>query len=141
MPKAFARQTSPNVSRLNPDSTTRGLTWVTLFTSAGTLVCCALPALLVALGAGATLASLATNVPALVWVSEHKDIVFALAGTMLTLAGIMQWRARSLPCPVDPDLARACTQARRLSRAIYAFAVAVFVIGAVFAYVLPALSA
>ena len=32
------------------------LTWFSIFTSASTLLCCALPALLVALGAGAALA-------------------------------------------------------------------------------------
>ena len=36
---------------------------LSLLTSGGTLVCCALPALLVALGAGATLASLVAAVP------------------------------------------------------------------------------
>jgi hypothetical protein len=124
-------------SATKEESTTRGVTWLTLFTSAGTLVCCALPALMVALGAGATLASLASNVPQLIWISEHKDIVFALAAIMLIGAGILQWRARSLPCPADPALARACTQSRRLSRGIYGFAVAVFLLGGLFAYVLP----
>jgi glycerol kinase len=126
---------------VNPESTTRSVTWLTLFASGGTLICCALPALLVALGAGATLASLATHIPALVWVSEHKNLVFALAGSMLVAAGFMQWRARRLPCPADPALARACTQARTVSRAVYFFAVAVFALGGLFAYVLPALNA
>jgi len=39
---------------------------LTLFGSLGTLLCCALPALLVSLGAGAVMASLVTNVPQLV---------------------------------------------------------------------------
>jgi hypothetical protein len=109
-------------------------------TSAGTLICCALPALLVALGAGATLASLATNVPQLVWISEHKDLVFALAGVMLALAGVMQWRARTLPCPTDAALARACTRARRASFRVYSFALVVFLVGGFFAYLAPLLS-
>jgi hypothetical protein len=122
---------------VDTEQSSRSLTWLTLFTSAGTLVCCALPALLVALGAGATLASLASNVPQLVWISEHKDLVFGLAGAMLAVAGAMQWRARSLPCPIDPALARACTQARRTSFRVYAFAVVVFAIGGFFAYIAP----
>ena len=119
------------------EQSTRSLTWLTLFTSASTLICCALPALLVALGAGATLATLVSNVPQLIWVSENKDLVFLLAGTLLALAGLMQWRARALPCPVDPALARACTQARRASFRTYIFAVAVFVVGGFFAYLAP----
>jgi hypothetical protein len=124
---------------MDAEQRSRSLTWLTLFTSTGTLVCCALPALLVALGAGATLASLASNVPQLVWISEHKDIVFGLAGVMLAIAGALQWRARTLPCPTDPALARACTQARRTSFRVYAFAVVVFGIGGFFAYVAPLL--
>jgi hypothetical protein len=124
---------------VDAEQSSRSLTWLTLFTSAGTLICCALPALLVALGAGATLASLATNVPQLVWISEHKDLVFGLAGVMLAIAGAMQWRARTLPCPTDPALARACTQTRRASFRVYAFAVVVFAVGGLFAYVAPLL--
>jgi hypothetical protein len=124
---------------MDAERSSRSLTWLTLFTSAGTLICCALPAALVALGAGATLASLATNIPQLVWISENKDVVFALAGLMLALAGAMQWRARSLPCPADPSLAHACTQARRASFRVYAFAVAVFAVGGFFAYLAPLL--
>jgi len=48
------------------------LAFLSLFTSTGTLLCCALPALLVALGSGAALSSLVAVVPGLVWVSEYK---------------------------------------------------------------------
>ena len=51
----------------------------TLFASSGTLVCCALPALLVALGAGAALSSLVSAVPQLVWMSENKEALFVLS--------------------------------------------------------------
>jgi len=51
-----------------------------LFASSGTLVCCALPALLVALGAGAVLSSLVSVFPQLVWLSEHKEGLFIVAG-------------------------------------------------------------
>jgi hypothetical protein len=57
-----------------------------LFTSSGTLVCCALPALLVALGAGAALSSLVSAVPALVVLSEYKEAVFIFAGVMHVLS-------------------------------------------------------
>ncbi len=126
---------------MNDDAATRSVTWFTLLTSAGTLVCCALPALLVALGAGAALASVVSAVPQLVWISEHKSLIFGLASAMLIAAGAMQWRARSLPCPADPALARACTQARRLSLRVYLFAVAVFLVGGFFAFLAPLLSA
>lgn len=110
---------------------------LSLLTSAGTLVCCTIPALLVAIGAGAVLASAVTVFPALVWLSEYKLAVFGVAGAMLVMAGVLQWRARSLPCPADPALAAACARTRRVSRTIYAVSVVVFGIGALFAFVLP----
>lgn len=108
-----------------------------LLASSGTLLCCALPALLVALGAGATLASLVAHVPQLVWLSEHKDAVFLLATVMLAAAGYMQWHARSLPCPTDPTLASACLRTRRTSLAVYALSVAIYLTGAFFAFIAP----
>ncbi|MCX8098778.1 MAG: hypothetical protein N3F11_07220 [Casimicrobiaceae bacterium] len=111
--------------------------WLSVFTSASTLVCCALPALLVALGAGATLASLVGMFPQLVWLSEHKGLVFTVAGVMLAVAGYFQWRARYAPCPADPALAAACTRQRRISRAVYAVSVALYLIGGFFAFVAP----
>ena len=64
-----------------------------LFTS-GTLVCCVLPATLVLIGAGSVMASLVSTVPALVVLSQHKALVFTLAGVGLLLAGLALWRPR-----------------------------------------------
>lgn len=117
----------------------RAASVLSLFTSASTLVCCALPALLVALGAGAALSSLVSAVPQLVWLSEYKAGVFAFAGAMLVVSGALQWRARSLPCPLDPQLAAACTRTRRHSTVIYGLAVGMYMVGGFFAFVAPLL--
>jgi hypothetical protein len=71
---------------------------LSLLASSGTLVCCALPALLVALGAGAVLSSLVSAVPQLVWLSEHKEALFGFAGLMLTASGWLQWRSGPAQC-------------------------------------------
>lgn len=110
-----------------------------LLFASGTLVCCVLPAVMVALGAGAALAGLVTAVPQLVWMSAHKLLVFGAAGVALAGAGAMLWRARSLPCPVDPKLAAACMRTRRASAIVYFVALASFALGATFAFVLPVL--
>ena len=122
------------------DQGTRGVTWVALATSASTLLCCALLALLVALGVGAVLASAVSVFPQLVWISEHKVEVFVLAGAMLAVAGWLQWRAKSLPCPIDVALREACTRGRKISLAVYWVSVAIFAIGGFFAFVAPELS-
>src|SRR5690349_4603771 len=108
-----------------------------LLASSATLVCCVLPAVLVALGAGATLVGLVGAVPQLVWLSEHKALVFGAAASMLALAGIALWRSRALPCPADAALARACRRLRNFSATLYALALLAFCVGFAFAFVLP----
>lgn len=117
-----------------------GMALLALLASGGTLVCCVLPAVMVALGAGAALAGLVTAVPQLVWLSTHKAGVFGVAFAMLALSGAMLWRARRLPCPADPALARACSRLRRVSIALWWTALASTTAGAAFAFVLPRLA-
>lgn len=93
--------------------------------------------MLVALGAGAALATVVGAVPQIVWVSEHKTPVFIAAGVMLAVAGYLQYRARFLPCPIDPMLAAACARQRRVSNVIYFVSLAIYVIGVGFAVLGP----
>jgi hypothetical protein len=116
---------------------TKAASVLSLFTSSGTLICCALPATLVGLGAGAAMSSLVSNVPQLVWFSEHKLGVFLFAGLMLIISGVMQWQARSLPCPADPQLAETCLSTRKTSFRVYIFALIIFAIGGFFAFIAP----
>lgn len=110
-----------------------------LFTSASTLICCALPALLVTIGAGAALSSLISVVPQLVWLSEYKLPIFAFAIGMMLFSGLLQWRARNAPCPADPSLATACANTRRRALQIYLFSWVILLIGIWFAFIAPLL--
>ena len=105
-----------------------------LFTSLGTLLCCALPALLVTLGLGAAMAGLVSAVPELVWLSEHKAWVFGLSGAMIAGSGLLHYRARNLPCPADPAQAKACTRLRRVSAIILIVAATAWAAGFFFAF-------
>jgi hypothetical protein len=113
---------------------------VSLFASGSTLVCCAIPAVLVALGAGAALSTLVSVFPQIVWLSEHKELVFGFAASMMTLGGVMQWRNRSAPCPTDPALRNACLRTRKLSLKVYLFSLLLLIVGGWFAFVQPWLS-
>lgn len=115
-----------------------GLAIAALLASSATLVCCVLPAVLVAIGAGAALAGLVTAVPQLIWLSEHKPLVFGNAGALLAVNGAALWVGRRAPCPADPELAHSCQRLRRVSVVIYAVALIGFGAGAAFAFVLPA---
>lgn len=115
--------------------------WVALLASSGTLVCCALPALLVAIGAGAALSTLVAAVPGLVWISEYKEAVFGVAGLMLALSGVLQWRNRFAPCPIDPALRQACLRTRKTSARVYMASVLLCLVGGWFAFIQPLLPA
>jgi hypothetical protein len=131
-------------SSLQSDGTTQARSgfWaslLSLFASSSTLVCCALPALLVALGAGAALSSLVGVFPQIVWLSENKIPLFIVAGVMLAASGVLQWRNRHAPCPVDPALRDACLRTRKVSLRVYWFSLAIYLIGGWFAFVMPLL--
>jgi hypothetical protein len=113
--------------------------WVALLASSGTLICCALPALLVALGAGAVLSSLVAAVPGLVWISEYKEVVFGFAGLMLATSGVLQWQNRFAPCPIEPALRNACLRTRKTSASIYVVSLVVYLLGGWFAFIQPLL--
>lgn len=120
----------------------RGGLWsavATLFATSSTLVCCAIPALLVALGAGAALSSLVAVFPQVVWLSEHKEALFTLSAAALGASGWVQWRNRHAPCPVDPALRDACLRTRKASLRVYAVSVGFYLIGGWFAFVQPLL--
>ena len=111
-----------------------GVAFGTLLASGATLVCCVLPAVLVSIGAGSVLVGLLSSFPQLIWLSEHKVAVFGIAGALLAGSGVMLWRARRMPCPVDPAAARSCTRLRRISTILYGVSAVAFCVGASFAF-------
>ena len=108
-----------------------------LCTSVTTLVCCVLPAVLVSVGAGAAVVGLVTTIPQLIWLSEHKGLVFGMAAAMLTVSGLALFLARHLPCPADPALAATCQRLRRFSGGLFVISVALVAAGAFAAFLLP----
>ncbi len=106
-----------------------------LFGSFSTLLCCALPALFVSLGAGAALIGLVSAVPQLIWLSEHKVGLFIFAGVMLTISGISRYLTRNAPCPIDAKEARACKRLRRIGLGVFCFSLLMYAVGFYFAFV------
>lgn len=64
----------------------------------GTLVCCALPIALVAMGAGSVVAAAVTTLPWLTALSRHKTWVFAISGILLALNYWALFRSRAEAC-------------------------------------------
>jgi hypothetical protein len=115
------------------------LPYLTLFTSFSTLICCAIPALLVSIGMGAALAATVSAVPQLIWLSENKGLVFGVAGGLLALSVLSMRFASNRTCPIDPKLAAACQRGRKFSRITLWISCVLYVIGAFFAFLAPLL--
>jgi hypothetical protein len=112
---------------------------LTLFASSSTLICCAMPAMLVSLGAGAALASLVAVFPQIVWISENKEVIFLMSTLLMVIGGIVQWRNRYAPCPIDPILRQVCLRTRKVSLSIYLISLVLLIIGGWFAFIQPLL--
>jgi hypothetical protein len=110
---------------------------LTLMTSFSTLFCCALPALFVAIGAGATLAGIVSTIPQLIWLSKHKIILFGFSGFMLVSSGITRYASRNAPCPIDKAQAKACKKVRKISLWIYFGSLMIYATGFFFAFIAP----
>lgn len=109
------------------------VTWLTLFASTGTLICCALPITLVTLGLGAAVVSLTSTFPFLITLSQHKIWVFGFSGAMLGVSGWVLYRPGRI-CPTDPVTGRLCNRAQVWNRRIYWSSVVIWDIGFFAAY-------
>ncbi len=110
-----------------------GLGWISLFASVSTWICCALPILLVTVGAGATLAGITNQFPFLTVLGVYKNWMFAISGVLLAAAAGLTWRS-GRHCPTDPILAQQCQQMQRWNKRTLWVSVIVWSVGFVAAY-------
>jgi len=110
--------------------------YLSLFTALGTLMCCALPSLFVALGMGATVAGFIGVFPQVVVLSEYKQWVFGISGVLILISLGVLYLQRNAPCPIDPQRARACAVARKWSISIVLISAFIWCCGFFAAYVL-----
>jgi len=94
---------------------------LSLFTSFSTLLCCALPALLVTLGMGAVVAGLVTDLPFLRTLSLYKEWTFSIAALLITFNFWLVYRKKpqNATCEIPEDGEEsACDTASRWSKKI-----------------------
>jgi mercuric ion transport protein len=112
--------------------------YFSLFTSLSTLLCCALPSLLVLAGLGATVASTLSALPWLVTLSHHKNWTFTISGVLIAASLLNMYyvapRLRRQQCsPEHPD---ACEKASRLSQWLLWISAAIYMAGFFVAFLL-----
>ena len=111
------------------------LRWVTLFVTSGTLLCCALPVVLVSMGFGAVVASLNYNIPGLVFLAENKFWTLSLAALLLVVMAWVVWRPNQT-CPTDPELAAVCEAAKNWNQRIFWISAVIWSVGFFFSVLL-----
>ena len=111
------------------------LKWLALFIASGTLLCCALPILLVTLGFGAVVASLNYNIPGLIFFAEHKVWTLTFAALVLVALAWVIWRPNQ-HCPADTALAALCEKSKRWNKKIFWLSSIIWFIGLFTSYLL-----
>jgi hypothetical protein len=127
---------------MNPTTPTKKrsalLSYFSLFTSLGTLLCCALPSLLVLFGLGASVASMLSFMPWLVTLSRHKEWTFPISGVLIALSFVNMYyvapRFKAKQC--SPDDPAACEDASRISKVLLWGSAVIYAAGFFVAYAL-----
>ena len=112
--------------------------WLLLFTTSGTLLCCAIPITLVSLGLGTVVATMASTAPWLITLSQYKSWMFLISALLIGLATWAVYRPGRL-CPTDPELAAACQRADIWNRRFIWLSGGMWLVGFIAAYGLPLL--
>lgn len=107
--------------------------FLALFTSTGTLICCALPAAVAAVAGGAAVTSMISTFPWLVPLSTNKEWFFLGAGVMLIVSGVLIYRPKGkVACSITGG--EGCEVAGMFTKVTFWTSVIIFLIGAFFAY-------
>ncbi len=120
---------------MSTDLKHKSVTFFTLFSTTGTLICCALPIIFVTLGMGATVVAMTSAFPFLVTLTHYKIWVFVFSGLMLLVSGWLMFRS-GRSCPADRELAHACNTAHKWNKRIYWSSVVIWSTGFAAAYLL-----
>lgn len=116
------------------DSWTQKLSsYLALFTSTGTLLCCALPSALAAIAGGSAVVSLIGAFPWLVPLSQNKEWIFLGSGLMIALTAILIYRPQGkVACPVTGG--KGCAVAGRFTKVMFWTSASIYALGSFFAY-------
>lgn len=115
------------------ESASKIAAFLSLFTSTGTLLCCALPAALAAVAGGAAISAYVSTFPWVIPLSRHKGWIFLVAGALIAVNGILTLRPQgTLACAVTGG--RGCEVAGRFSKVMFWIAAVIYAMGVFMTY-------
>lgn len=109
--------------------------YLALFTSTGTLLCCALPSAIAAIAGGGAVMSMVSTFPWLVPLSQNKEWIFLGSGLMIALTALLIYRPKGkVACSLTGG--EGCEVAGRFTKAMFWTSASIYSVGAFFAYAL-----
>ena len=109
--------------------------FLALFGSTGTLLCCAVPALLSVLAGGAAVGAFLSTFPWIIPLSRHKEWLFLRAGLLLVFNAILTFRPKGkLACSITGG--KGCEVAGGFTKGVLWFSILLYGFGAFVAYAL-----
>ena len=132
MPSAEAPTTNPQAKK-DQSWKQKLSSYLALFTSTGTLLCCALPSAVAAIAGGSAVVSMIGAFPWLVPLSQNKEWIFLGSGLMILLTALLIYRPKGkVACSVTGG--EGCEVAGRFAKVMFWASAGVYVVGAFFAY-------
>jgi len=109
------------------------ISFLSLFGSSTTLLCCALPATLSIIAGGAAVGSLISVFPWLITISRYHNWIFLVAGILLLINGVFVLRPKGkMACAVTGG--KGCEVAGSFSKRMFWISIILYGIGFFFAY-------
>ncbi len=106
-----------------------------LFTSTGTLLCCALPAAVSTIASGAAVVGLTSTLPWLIPLSHYKGWIFLGSGVMIVLSGVLTLLPKgTVACSITGG--QGCEVAGKYTKVMFWTSVSIYVVGAFVSYAL-----
>ena len=109
---------------------------IALFSSSGTLICCALPMTVATIAGGAALSSLVSLFPFLVTLSQYKNIIFIFSGSMIALNGYLSLKPVQETACDEESGEVGCEVAGKYNRKMFYVSLGIFSVGIFTAYLL-----
>jgi len=111
----------------------RILSFLSLFGSSATLLCCALPAAVSIIAGGAAVGSLVSVFPWLIPISKYHNWIFLVAGILLLINGIFVFNPKGkLACSITGG--KGCEVAGSFAKWMFGISIVLYSVGAFFAY-------
>lgn len=106
---------------------------VLLISNGGVMLCCVLPAILVSLGLGSSLATFLSEYPIFIKITSYKDYIFLFVFFILSFNGYILYKNNKKVCEIN-NLNKECIEVKRVSKLLYFISIFIFLISLYLSY-------